>query len=126
MIGFISNSNLDDTSNSETKNKIFERGKVYFVRYEVVTDGSLEDADRGEKYPDCAYNGFEESEIPFYRSNVFGIERQTPTLQRYLWDTITESGSTKQQWKYKLNDPDNAILAYSNFVKDNVKGSLVE
>lgn len=120
--------NLDDLGNT-----LFERGKVYFIRYEVVTDKSLEDTDKTEVYPHCAYDawgsdyGSIDLMVPFYRSNVFGIERQEPKLQRYLWDTVTLlDGSTTQQWKYKLDDPDNAILAYVDFDKNAVGGTLVE
>ena len=114
--------NLDDGGN-----KIFERGKVYFVRYVIVTTGILEDAKTENRYPHCAYPSLSDLTVPFYRSNVFGIERQTPTLQRYLWDTTTDgSGKTTQQWKYKLNDPDNAILAYQEFDKSKAEGTLVK
>ena len=117
--------NLDDLGN-----KIFERGKVYFIRYEIITDGSLKDAQVIKTYPLCAYESLNDMTVPFYRSNVFGIERQKPTLQRYLWDTVayTDGGATKtkQQWKYKLDDPDNAILAIKDFVKEDVEGKIVE
>lgn len=117
--------NLDDLGN-----KIFERGKVYLIRYEIVTNGELQDTNVGDKYPHCAYGNMNDMTVPFYRSNVFGIARQTPTLQRYLWDTenYVDNGTTftKQQWKYKLNDPDNAILAYKKFVKADAEGQLVE
>ena len=114
--------NLDDEGK-----KIFERGKVYFIRYEIVTNGTLEDAKVEKKYPHCAYESLNDMTVPFYRSNVFGIERQVPTLQRYLWDTATNaSDKTTQQWKYKLNDPDNAILAYFEFNKAVAEGKLVQ
>lgn len=103
---------------------LFERGKVYFIRYEIVTDGSMEDTDEDTEskiYPNCVYKGTGEDEIPFYRSNVFGLERQVPTVQRYLWDTATSAGSTIQTWKYLINDPDNAILAYVNQSKADAK-----
>lgn len=113
---------------------LFERGKVYFIRYEVVTNGSLEDTGASAKtktYPHCAYDywGADHDAIdllvPFYRSNVFGLERQEPKIHRYLWDTVT-SGTTIQQWKYLLDDPDNAILAYADFDKDVVAGTITE
>lgn len=105
---------------SDAGDTIFERGKVYFIRYEIVTDGSMEDTATQKKYPHCAYDGLNDMTVPFYRSNVFGIARQEPSIQRYLWDTKTASGgtgSTTYYWKYRLNDPDNAILAYVNFNK---------
>jgi hypothetical protein len=60
--------NLDDEGK-----KIFERGKVYFIRYEIVTNGTLEDAKVEKKYPHCAYESLNDMTVPFYRSNVFGI-----------------------------------------------------
>ena len=113
--------NLDDNGNT-----IFERGKVYFIRYEVVTNGSMEDTKTEKRYPNCVYSGLDEMQVPFYRSNVFGIERQTPALQRYLWDTVTADGSTIQTWKYKLSDPDNAILAYVKNVKANAVANITQ
>lgn len=114
--------NLDDGGNT-----IFERGKVYFIRFEIVTDGSMEDTQTEKKYPHCAYDGMTDMTVPFYRSNVFGIERQEPTLQRYLWDTVTlGDGTTTHQWKYKLDDPDNAILAYVNNNKANAVAKIVK
>lgn len=117
--------NLDDAGR-----KIFERGKVYFIRYEIVTNGSLKDTKVEKRYPHCSYTGLSDDEMPFYRSNVFGIERQIPTLQRYLWDTVNVTDgintTVTQQWKYKLNDPDNAILAFAEFNKATVEGQLTE
>ncbi len=111
---------------SDNDEVIFERGKVYFVRYEIVTDGNMEDTAVQKIYPNCVYSGLDEMKVPFYRSNVFGIERQTPTLQRYLWDTVTADGKTIQTWKYKLNDPDNAILEYAKDVKEDVAANIVQ
>lgn len=113
--------NLDDTGNP-----IFERGKVYYIRYEIVTDGTMEDTKTQKVYPNCAYSGMDEDDIPFYRSNVFGIERQTPSVQRYLWDTTTTASGTIQTWKYKLNDPDNAILTYAYNQKADVKATITQ
>lgn len=113
--------NVDDNGNT-----IFERGKVYFIRYEIITDGTMEDTATEKRYPHCAYDGYDEMQVPFYRSNVFGIERQTPTLQRYLWDTATANGSTIQTWKYKLNDPDNAILTYVKNDKTNAVANITQ
>ena len=116
-----STANIDDGGNT-----IFERGKVYFIRYEIVTDGSMEDTQTEKKYPHCAYDGMTDMTVPFYRSNVFGIERQEPTLQRYLWDTTTlTDGTTTHSWKYKLDDPDNAILAYVSGNKANAAAKVV-
>ncbi len=115
------NANIDDDGNI-----IFERGKVYFIRYEVLTDGTMEDTLKEKRYPHCAYDGLSEMQVPFYRSNVFGIERQTPVVQRYIWDTVTTNGSTIQTWKYKLNDPDNAILAYAQKNTDNISANIVQ
>ena len=111
---------------SDNDEVLFERGKVYFVRYEIVTDGNMEDTSVQKKYPNCVYGGLDEMAVPFYRSNVFGIERQKPTLQRYLWDTVTSDGKTIHTWKYKLNDPDNAILEYANGVKENVVANVTQ
>lgn len=111
---------------SDDDQVIFERGKVYFIRYEIVTDGSMEDTDTQKIYPNCVYNGLDEMTVPFYRSNVFGIERQTPTLQRYLWDTVTTDGKTIQTWKYRLDDPDNAVLEYVKDVKANVVANITQ
>ena len=105
---------------------IFERGKVYFIRYEIVTDGNMEDTATQKIYPNCVYGGMDEMTVPFYRSNVFGIERQTPTLQRYLWDTVTADGKTIHTWKYRLNDPDNAILEYVKDDKTNVVANITQ
>lgn len=113
---------------------LFERGKVYFIRYEVVTNGSLEDTGASAKtktYPHCAYDDWGADHdaidllVPFYRSNVFGLERQEPKIHRYLWNTDT-AVTTTQQWKYLLDDPDNAILAYADFNKNTVAGTLTE
>lgn len=113
--------NIDDSGNT-----IFERGKVYFVRYEIVTDGTMEDTQSEKRYPHCAYDSMTDMTVPFYRSNVFGIERQEPTLQRYLWDTATlADGTTTHSWKYKLDDPDNAILAYVSGNKANAVAKVV-
>ncbi len=117
----------ESSSNIADDNQvIFERGKVYFIRYEIVTDGSMEDTGTQRIYPHCVYAGLDEMTVPFYRSNVFGIERQTPTLQRYLWDTVTAGGKTIQTWKYKLDDPDNAILEYAKDVKEDVIGNITQ
>ena len=117
----------ESTSNiSDNDEILFERGKVYFVRYEIVTDGSMEDTAIQNKYPHCVYAGLDEMAVPFYRSNVFGIERQKPTVQRYLWDTVTSDGKTIHTWKYKLNDPDNAVLEYARGVKENVVANIMQ
>ncbi len=117
----VATANIDDGGNT-----IFERGKVYFIRYEIVTDGSMEDTLTEKKYPHCAYDGMTDMTVPFYRSNVFGIKRQEPTLQRYMWDTTTlGDGTTTHSWKYKLDDPDNAILAAVNNVKANAVAKVV-
>ena len=120
--------NLDDSGNV-----LFERGKVYFIRYEVVTNKSLEDTVKTEVYPHCAYDDWGadyasiDLMVPFYRSNVFGLERQEPKIHRYLWDTQTLADTTTtQQWKYLLDDPDNAILAYADFDKNAAVGTLLE
>lgn len=85
--------------------KLFERGYSYFVRYEVACDGRI----GGEvAYPDCLYVS---EETPFYRSQVFNVLRQKPEVFRYLWNT-SKSGSTwTHEWRYLVNDPDNAIFA---------------
>ncbi len=100
---------------------IFKRGKLYFVRYEIITDGTLEDVDEGDRYPACVYRSIylDPNDYPFYRSQVFGLERQTPSVQRYLWDVTTDGGVTTHIWKYKINDPDNAILTYFSNSTDN-------
>ena len=95
--------------------RLFERGKKYFVRYEVTTDGSLSDSVSNPKYPDCVYPGIMAADIPYYRSQVFAINRQTPQVARYLWDTVT-AGTTTQEWRYLLTDPDNAVLAETDDV----------
>lgn len=121
-----STANLSDAVNG-TRTTLFERGKVYYIRYEIVTDGSMEDTNEDTEtkiYPNCVYSGIGEDEIPFYRSNVFGLERQVPTVQRYLWDTSTSDGLTIQTWKYLIDDPDNAILAYANNVKTDAKATI--
>ena len=101
--------NVDDNSNT-----IFKRGKLYFVRYEIITDGTLEDVNEGDRYPECVYRSIynDANDYPFYRSEVFGLKRQEPKIQRYLWDVTTDDSVTTHVWKYKLYDPDNAILTY--------------
>lgn len=87
--------------------KLFERGYNYFVRYEVVCDGSI----GGEtSYPSCLYGT---EEVPFYRSQIFSVNRQKPAVYRYLWKTYKDSatGVWTHEWKYLVNDPDNAIFA---------------
>ncbi len=97
---------LNNTSDEGTT--LFERGYSYFVRYEVVCDGSI----GGEtSYPSCLYVPNEET--PFYRSQIFNLNRQKPALYRYLWKTYKLSGGWTHEWKYLVNDPDNAIFANS-------------
>ena len=118
-----------NTSNVDDEGKtIFERGKQYFVRYEVTTSGKLGDTAAGDKYPACVYAGVLDRDIPFYRSQVFALSRQVPVVQRYLYDTGTKSdGTTTQTWKYKITDPDNALLAASEGdISTNVKASVTE
>ena len=112
------NANLDDNDKV-----IFQRGKMYFIRYEIITDGSLEDVDEGDRYPACVYNSIysDDNEHPFYRSHVFGLERQMPKIQRYLWDVTTDGSVTSHVWKYKIFDPDNAILTYFSGSKANTR-----
>ena len=110
---------IDDKSNiaDDKTTKLFERGYNYFVRYEVVCDGNI----GGEtSYPSCLYEPSEET--PFYRTQIFSINRQKPALYRYLWKTDKTSGKETtdtsddiwtHQWKYLVNDPDNAIFANS-------------
>lgn len=85
---------------------IFERGKQYFIRYEVTCSGEL----NGETaYPDCLYDG---AGVQYYRSQVFELQRQKPQVQRYLGETVLQSDKHIHQiWKYRLVDPDNAIYA---------------
>ncbi|MEE1515965.1 MAG: collagen-like protein [Lachnospiraceae bacterium] len=95
--------------------KLFERGYNYFVRYEVVCDGSI----GGETaYPSCVYGSNDET--PFYRTQIFSVNRQKPALYRYLWKTYrTSDNSTSattddiwtHEWKYLVNDPDKAVFA---------------
>ncbi len=101
---------FDDDSNNiadDNKTKLFERGYSYFIRYEVVCDGYI----GGEKnYPSCLYV----ADPPFYRSQIFNLLRQEPKLYRYLWDTSkTDDDKWTHQWKYLINDPDDAIFAES-------------
>lgn len=117
-------SNLDDSGR-----KIFERGRQYFVRYEVTTNGKLGDTVDGDKYPDCVYPNYNVQDIPFYRSQVFSLSREIPGIQRYLWDTVTDGGSglTTQVWKYRITDPDNALVhAAEGKQYSNVKASVRE
>lgn len=113
--------NLDNSGN-----KIFERGQRYFVRYVVTTDGSMSDTASGDKYPDCVYSGYAAQDIPYYRSQIFDLERQTPVVQRYLWNTVTSAGVTTQTWKYRLTDPDGAVLAAAaDELPANVKATVM-
>ena len=101
---FDGESNIADGS---TTTKLFERGYNYFVRYEVACDGSI----GGEQsYPACLYDL---DKIPFYRSQIFSINRQKPALYRYLWKTYKDetTDTWTHEWKYLVNDPDNAIFA---------------
>lgn len=98
---------FDDVSNiaDDGVTKLFERGYTYFVRYEVTCDGTI----GGElAYPDCLYVS---EETPFYRSQIFSVLRQKPELYRYLWNTSKSGSELTHQWKYIVNDPDNAIFA---------------
>ena len=103
---------FDDASNiaDDGTTKLFERGYNYFVRYEVVCDGSI----GGEtSYPSCLYG---QDEVPFYRSQIFSVNRQKPAVYRYLWKTYkdTTTGKWTHEWKYIVNDPDNAVFANSD------------
>ena len=115
---------LSEFANVDDEEKIiFQRGKHYFVRFEIVTDGRLEDVNEGDRYPACVYRSVynDVNDYPFYRSAVFGLKRQAPSVQRYLWDVKTENSVTTHEWKYKIYDPDNAILTYFSNSKNSVQ-----
>lgn len=116
-------SNLSDPDANGNRTTIFKRGKLYFVRYEIVTDGRLQDVNEGDIYPNCVYVTIynDVNDYPFYRSNVFSLERQKPSIQRYLWDTTTSGTTSSHEWKYKIYDPDRAILTYFSSVKADVR-----
>ena len=101
---------FSDESNIADDNvtKLFERGYSYFVRYEVTCDGSIGNE---TSYPSCLYEP--QQETPYYRSQIFNLNRQTPKLHRYLWKTYKLSSGWTHEWKYLVNDPDNAIFANS-------------
>lgn len=124
VVYFSDRNGSSETNNLDDGGKvIFERGKMYFVRYEIVTDGRLEDVNVGEKYPACVYKSVynDPNDYPYYRSKVIMLKRQAPSVQRYLWDVTTSGNITTNIWKYKINDPDNAVLTYFSGNKDNAR-----
>ena len=102
IVYFSGESNIAD----DNVTKLFERGYSYFVRYEVICDGSI---GNDTSYPSCLYEPQEET--PFYRSQIFNLNRQVPKLHRYLWKTYKETDTWTHVWKYLVSDPDNAIFA---------------
>ena len=84
---------------------ILERGKRYYVRYEVTADCGQVDCgadDVDDVYPNCAYTG----DAPYYRSAVLEIEKQLPMVERYPGSSTSNSYT----WNYRIVDPDSAVV----------------
>lgn len=101
---------LPDGTSADDKD-VLKRGKRYFIRYEVEADASVIDC-KGDHiddiYPFCAYD--DGVTVPCYRSSVLEIEKQMPKVERYPSD----SGANSATWKYRIDDPDQAIVQDSN------------
>ena len=86
---------------------ILERGKRYIIAYRVLADHEITPCispDSDHFYPDCTYEAGEP--IPFYRSSVIELHRQTPSVERY--PLSSETG--KDTWNYRIIDPDKSIV----------------
>jgi len=92
-----------------TDTTVLERGKRYFIRYEVKTNGTVDCQTDGNQdiYPNCAEDKADDAtDVPFYRSSIIELKRQTPEVSRYPYVSDTNSAT----WRYKVVDPDNAIV----------------
>ena len=101
------------TVSGRNMNEIVVRGRRYFVCYTVKTSNEVGSIDcesnsTADVYPYCTYNT--DARVPYYRSAVISLQRQIPTVERYLWTTTANS----QTWKYRITDPDHAIVLNSN------------
>ena len=84
---------------------VLERGKRYFVRYEVTADATQVDCgddDVDDIYPYCAYTG----DAPYYRSAVIELAKQEPLVERYPGSSTSNSYT----WNYRIVDPDQAVV----------------
>lgn len=93
---------------------VLKRGGRYFIRYEVESDCTQIDCDGdflNDKYPYCAYDtSTEQGDVPFYRSTVIEIEKQLPKIERYPYTSTADIVT----WKYRISDPDAAIVRSAN------------
>lgn len=92
------------------------RGKRYIITYKVRSSyaGSSIDCDNDQTndlYPDCMYT--KDPVTPLYRSAIIATKKQTPSVQRYLYSTDVTSANKKATYKYKIVDPDKAIVGPS-------------
>ncbi len=96
-----------DGTTEATGSDILQRGKRYFIRYEVTADATNIDCNsdgNDDKYPTCAYVAG--VDVPYYRSAIVEFNRQVPSVQRY---PLTSDGDSAT-WMYRVIDPDNAII----------------
>jgi hypothetical protein len=102
-------------------NQVITRGGRYYVAYQVkaskdpVFGYDCDDDGNPDIYPYCTYNAGEP--VPYYRSKVVSVVKQTPKVQRYPWT----SDKTSMTWKYKMEDPDKAITLDAGGTKAQLK-----
>ena len=98
--------NWTNADGTPVNGTVLERGKRYYIRYEVEADNSMINCDgnnENDNYPDCSYDG--EDPVPFYRSPIIEFRKQTPKVLRYPYTSDNDSAT----WMYRVVDPDDAV-----------------
>lgn len=91
--------------------KKLERGKRYFISYEVEANRYILSCKQStvvnDIYPYCTYD--DGKPVPFYRSQIISLDKQVPVIARYPYTSDANSIT----WQYSFEDPDNAISGWS-------------